>query len=136
MTRLTRRSFLSGAALPASSAASTGPATTARTRRVPLTRSWQRVVVIGSGFGAGWPRCGWPEVAGRPLGLEPYVGLLEPVVGENLTAIVAAGVGGGSLVYQGMTLQPDRDAAAGRPHDEAGRLRGQPDPWPVRCTTR
>ena len=48
----------------------------------------------------------WPQVNGRRIGISPYVGLLEPVFGQNLTAIVAAGVGGGSLVYQGMTLQP------------------------------
>ncbi|MBB3666303.1 cholesterol oxidase [Prauserella sediminis] len=43
---------------------------------------------------------------GAPLNFEPYVGLLEPVLGENILSICAAGVGGGSLVYQGMTLQP------------------------------
>ncbi|WP_063063160.1 GMC oxidoreductase [Nocardia violaceofusca] len=47
-----------------------------------------------------------PEVLGVPVALEPYTGLLEAVVGENMTAVCAAGVGGGSLVYQGMTLQP------------------------------
>lgn len=36
----------------------------------------------------------------------PYVGLVEPVLGQNMLAMCAAGVGGGSLVYQGMTLQP------------------------------
>lgn len=48
----------------------------------------------------------WPHSEYQRLGVPPYAGLLEPVVGENLTAVVAAGVGGGSLVYQGMTLQP------------------------------
>ncbi|MFJ3670456.1 GMC oxidoreductase [Streptomyces sp. NPDC090106] len=43
---------------------------------------------------------------GTPLGFTPYVGLLEPVLGENILSVCAAGVGGGSLVYQGMTLQP------------------------------
>ncbi|WP_459077166.1 GMC oxidoreductase [Nocardia callitridis] len=47
-----------------------------------------------------------PQVFGKPVGFEPYAGLLETVLGENMTAICAAGVGGGSLVYQGMTLQP------------------------------
>ena len=37
---------------------------------------------------------------------DPYVGLVESVVGDNMTANCAAGFGGGSLVYQGMTLQP------------------------------
>ncbi|SED77639.1 GMC oxidoreductase [Rhodococcus pyridinivorans] len=48
-----------------------------------------------------------PEVFGRHLAFEPYTGLVEACVGENMTALCAAGVGGGSLVYQGMTLQPD-----------------------------
>ena len=51
-----------------------------------------------------------PQVLGRPVALEPYTGLLEAVVGENMTAVCAAGVGGGSLVYQGMTLQPTEAA--------------------------
>ncbi|HEU5026971.1 MAG TPA: GMC oxidoreductase [Spirillospora sp.] len=37
---------------------------------------------------------------------EHYTGLLEQVPGNGMDMIVAAGVGGGSLVYQGMTLQP------------------------------
>lgn len=48
-----------------------------------------------------------PEVFGRHLPFEPYTGLVEAVVGENMTALCVAGVGGGSLVYQGMSLQPD-----------------------------
>jgi cholesterol oxidase len=48
----------------------------------------------------------WPEVNGKRIGLNPYVGLLEPVFGEHITAVTPACVGGGSLVYQGMTLQP------------------------------
>jgi len=48
-----------------------------------------------------------PEVFGRKLVFEPYTGLVEAVVGENMTALCASGVGGGSLVYQGMSLQPD-----------------------------
>ncbi|MFI6866555.1 GMC oxidoreductase [Nocardia sp. NPDC050406] len=47
-----------------------------------------------------------PELFGRPVPFEPYTGLLEAVSGENMTALCAAGVGGGSLVYQGMSLQP------------------------------
>ena len=49
------------------------------------------------------------QIFGRPISVEPYVGLLETVVGDNMTSVCAAGVGGGSLVYQGMTLQPTRD---------------------------
>jgi cholesterol oxidase len=118
--------------------------------RVPLTRSEERVVVIGSGFGGGvsalrlaqagvpvlvlergkrWPtgpnaktfptiaaldkRLLWygsdPELYGKTYLLPRYAGLIESVVGKNMTALCAAGVGGGSLVYQGMTLQPAGD---------------------------
>ncbi|RMI33377.1 GMC oxidoreductase [Nocardia stercoris] len=47
-----------------------------------------------------------PNLFGQPLAFEPYTGLIEAVAGENMTALCAAGVGGGSLVYQGMSLQP------------------------------
>ncbi|TQF66262.1 GMC family oxidoreductase [Rhodococcus spelaei] len=47
-----------------------------------------------------------PQLFGKPVALEPFAGLVEAVVGENMTALCAAGVGGGSLVYQGMSLQP------------------------------
>lgn len=49
-----------------------------------------------------------PNLFGTPLVFEPYAGLLEAVSGDNMTALCAAGLGGGSLVYQGMTLQPAR----------------------------
>ncbi|PJJ57876.1 cholesterol oxidase [Mumia flava] len=52
------------------------------------------------------------QVLGRPVSLAPYVGLLEAVVGQNMVATCAAGVGGGSLVYQGMTLQPSEEVFA------------------------
>ncbi|WP_454195294.1 GMC oxidoreductase [Nocardia sp. Marseille-Q1738] len=47
-----------------------------------------------------------PELFGRPMLFEPYTGLVEAVPGENMTALCAAGLGGGSLIYQGMSLQP------------------------------
>lgn len=37
---------------------------------------------------------------------ERYTGLLERVHGDGMDIVCAAGVGGGSLVYQGMSLQP------------------------------
>ncbi|MCX5043136.1 GMC oxidoreductase [Aldersonia sp. NBC_00410] len=46
------------------------------------------------------------QLFGRPAVFEPYTGLFEAVLGENMTAMCAAGLGGGSLVYQGMSLQP------------------------------
>lgn len=49
------------------------------------------------------------ELLGKPLNFDPYVGLIEPILGANMLAMCAAGVGGGSLVYQGMTLQPSRE---------------------------
>ncbi|MQY27811.1 GMC oxidoreductase [Nocardia aurantia] len=51
-----------------------------------------------------------PELFGRSVGFDPYPGLLETVLGDNMTALCAAGVGGGSLIYQGMTLQPAKEA--------------------------
>ncbi|WP_433710386.1 GMC oxidoreductase [Nocardia sp. CA-084685] len=53
-----------------------------------------------------------PELFGKPVGFDPYAGLLETVSGDNMTALCAAGVGGGSLVYQGMSLQPSQAAFA------------------------
>ncbi|TCN51217.1 cholesterol oxidase [Rhodococcus sp. SMB37] len=50
-----------------------------------------------------------PELFGRPVMVEPHTGLVEAVVGQNMTALCAAGVGGGSLVYQGMSLQPSEE---------------------------
>ncbi len=47
-----------------------------------------------------------PQLFGRPFSPEPYAGLVDAVVGDNMTAVTAAGLGGGSLVYQGMTLEP------------------------------
>ncbi|WP_431587659.1 GMC oxidoreductase [Aquabacterium sp.] len=48
----------------------------------------------------------WPEINGKRVGWNPYAGLLEPFVGQGIIAVTPAGVGGGSLMYQGMTLQP------------------------------
>jgi cholesterol oxidase len=44
----------------------------------------------------------------RPVLPTAYAGLLEAHVGPNMSVLNAAGVGGGSIVYQGMTLQPAR----------------------------
>lgn len=49
------------------------------------------------------------EVFGRPVDLPRYTGLLEASVGENMTSVCATGVGGGSLIYQGMALQPTEE---------------------------
>ncbi|WP_067445041.1 GMC oxidoreductase [Nocardia alba] len=50
-----------------------------------------------------------PSLFGTPLVFEPYTGLVEAVAGSGMTALCAAGLGGGSLVYQGMSLQPTRE---------------------------
>ncbi|MCX2730730.1 GMC family oxidoreductase [Saccharopolyspora sp. NFXS83] len=51
-----------------------------------------------------------PSLFGLPLmPFAPYTGLLEQVPGNGMDIMCAAGVGGGSLVYQGMTLQPSAD---------------------------
>ncbi|MBB1023737.1 GMC oxidoreductase [Dietzia sp. DQ12-76] len=50
-----------------------------------------------------------PEVFGRPVDLPRYTGLLDASVGENMTSVCATGVGGGSLIYQGMSLQPSEE---------------------------
>lgn len=43
---------------------------------------------------------------GTPLGLEPYVGIVEAIAGDNMLALVPAAVGGGSVAYEGVSLQP------------------------------
>lgn len=47
-----------------------------------------------------------PELFGKRIDAGPYAGLLEARAHPNMTVLCAAGVGGGSLAYQGMTLQP------------------------------
>ncbi|MCH1866711.1 GMC oxidoreductase [Nocardioides sp. CFH 31398] len=49
-----------------------------------------------------------PELFGRRLSLAPYAGLLNSVAGPTMTVLSGVGYGGGSLTYQGMTLQPSR----------------------------
>ncbi|MEU8898257.1 GMC oxidoreductase [Nocardia sp. NPDC048505] len=52
----------------------------------------------------------WHQSMRSPFGTEldvgRYTGLIDAVSGVNMTALCAAGVGGGSLIYQGMSLQP------------------------------
>ena len=49
-----------------------------------------------------------PLAAPQPV-CEPYTGLIERVRGHGMDIMCGAGVGGGSLVYQGMSLQPTED---------------------------
>lgn len=39
----------------------------------------------------------------------PYTGVLEAVVGDGMTATCGAALGGGSIMYHGMTLQPSKE---------------------------
>ena len=41
--------------------------------------------------------------------LEPYTGVLEKILGDGINIVCASCVGGGSVVYSGMMVQPPRD---------------------------
>ncbi len=49
---------------------------------------------------------GSPTFLRFPLPQRRYTGLLERVQGDHMAIMCAAGVGGGSLIYHGMSLQP------------------------------
>ena len=49
-----------------------------------------------------------PQVFRLPVALPPYAGLLNAVVSSSMTVLSGVGYGGGSLTYQGMTLEPAR----------------------------
>lgn len=49
-----------------------------------------------------------PELFGRPLSVAPYAGLFHAVPSPTMTIMSGVGYGGGSLTYQGMTLEPSR----------------------------
>jgi cholesterol oxidase len=51
-----------------------------------------------------------PVLTGSPPGLwKPYTGVLDRVRGRGMDILCGAGVGGGSLVYHGMTIQPNAE---------------------------
>ncbi|MDX1733226.1 MAG: GMC oxidoreductase [Halioglobus sp.] len=56
-------------------------------------------------------RSSWtiPTAANAAAGQRGYAGLLENIAGDNVTAVCGACVGGGSLVYGGVLIQPQRD---------------------------
>lgn len=57
-------------------------------------------------------RAGWfhrETPIGLAVPIRRYAGVAERFEGEGIDAIVGAGVGGGSLVYAGMMVQPPRD---------------------------
>lgn len=49
-----------------------------------------------------------PQLFGRPISLAPYAGLFNATVSPTMTIMSGNGWGGGSLTYQGMTLEPAR----------------------------
>ena len=51
-------------------------------------------------------------IPGVPGTWKPYTGVLESVEGQGMTINCGAAVGGGSLTYHGMTLQPAEEAFA------------------------
>lgn len=57
-------------------------------------------------------RCAWLANE-TPIGLSArvrrYTGLVERFAGEGIDAVIGAGVGGGSLAYAGMMVQPPRE---------------------------
>lgn len=62
-------------------------------------------------------RCSWlttsPVLPGAPPAVyTPFTGVLDRVAGNGMDIICGAGVGGGSLVYHGMTLQPTESVFA------------------------
>jgi cholesterol oxidase len=61
-------------------------------------------------------RCAWladrQPLPGIPASGRPFVhytGVLEKIFGDGINIVCAAGVGGGSLVYSGMMVQPPQD---------------------------
>lgn len=75
----------------------TGP--NAETFPHPTTAPDKRIFWLGSPVSL-------PIPGMSSLPVPRYTGLLERVAGNGMDIMCAAGVGGGSLVYQGMTLQP------------------------------
>ncbi|MEQ6900006.1 GMC oxidoreductase [Nocardioides sp. YIM 152588] len=68
----------------------------------------------------------YPELFGRRLEVKPYAGLFHATYSENMTIMAGCGWGGGSLTYQGMTLEPSRavfeeEFPAGIDYDEMHR---------------
>ena len=49
-----------------------------------------------------------PRLFGRPVSLAPYAGLFNTLLGPTMSIMSGVGYGGGSLTYQGMSLQPSR----------------------------
>ncbi|HSA51585.1 MAG TPA: GMC oxidoreductase, partial [Yinghuangia sp.] len=75
------------------------------------------------------------SVVGTPHTWTPYTGVLEAVDGNGMTAMCGAAVGGGSIPYHGMTLQPTKAAfAASMP--EAAHLYDELNRWAYPAVAR
>ena len=82
-----------------------------RGKRWPITSEFDTFTTTQAPDG----RCAWlhrepvlPGLPPIPLRRSPHVGLLQRFFGENIDVVCAAAVGGGSLVYSGLMLQPPR----------------------------
>jgi cholesterol oxidase len=78
-----------------------------RGRRWPVTASQDTFATLRNPDGrAGWLRSDAP--VGAPTPIDMYTGVLERTDEEGISVFAGAGVGGGSLVYNGVTYQPTR----------------------------
>ena len=78
-----------------------------RGRRWPVTASQDTFATLRNPDGrAGWLRTDAP--IGAPTPIDRYTGVLERTDEEGISVYAGAGVGGGSLVYNGVTYQPTR----------------------------
>src|ERR671912_2474180 len=78
-----------------------------RGRRWPVTASQDTFATLRNPDGrAGWLRSDAP--VGAPTPIDRYTGILERTDEDGISVFAGAGVGGGSLVYNGVTYQPTR----------------------------
>jgi cholesterol oxidase len=78
-----------------------------RGRRWPVTASQDTFATLRNPDGrAGWLRSDAP--IGAPTPIDVYTGVLERTDEAGISVFAGAGVGGGSLVYNGVTYQPTR----------------------------
>ncbi len=73
-------------------------------------------VFCDMGVGEADNRCAWladrqplPGIPAVGPRFVHYTGVLEKILGDGINIVCAAGVGGGSLVYSGMMVQPPQD---------------------------
>ncbi|HET9644037.1 MAG TPA: GMC oxidoreductase [Burkholderiaceae bacterium] len=79
-----------------------------RGKRWPVTDSQDTFSTMDKPDG----RCAWlsdTTPVGDPVQVDRYIGVLERINGDGVSVLAGAGVGGGSLVYNGVTLLPHRE---------------------------